>query len=606
MNDEFDNAVGPKQDIGKARRKAIGVFLIIGPVLGLSVTTQVIAADFRYQSLLGDNFHHVYPPWAVLWWIQRWGGSPGFESAFNRGSMFGLAATAMAFVVIVKLLVGKLSVYLHGSARWANRRDLVRAGLLRGTRRWFKNEEAVGDEVIVGSWKNPAGEVQYLTHSGPEHLLAMAPTRSGKGVGLVLPTLLSWRRSAFVLDIKGELAALTAGWRHSHAGNTVLRFEPAKSESVRWNPLDEIRMGTDHEVGDVQNLALLLVDPNGKGVEGDHWRSTAMSLLVGVILHVLHTPAEQRPSLASIDRFFADPAKAAEELWQEMLESDVSAVRAEGRKMLNRPEEEAGSVLSTAQRCLALYHDPVVAANTATSDFKIRDLMHSEEPVTLYLVTQPADKDRIMPLVRIFVSLTIRLLADDLEFENGRPKAGYKHPLLMMMDEFVALKKLNILQEALAYIAGYGIKIYLICQDRQQLTSRDYGYGPDETITGNCHIQMIMRPDKVETAEYVSKKVGQTTVEHKQVTHNGGIFGKASHSIQYSQRPLRTPDECMRMQGALVEGKKIKEGGEMMVFAAGMPAVRGPQPLYFKDPVFAARAAVPAPCKPLARAGESR
>src|SRR4029078_11020229 len=148
--------------------------------------------------------------------------------------------------------------------------------------------------------------------------------------------------------------------------------------------------------------------------------------------------------------------------------------------MLGRPPEEAGSVLSTAKSYLALYRDPVIAQNTSTSDFRLRDLMHADAPVALYLVTQPTDKDRLRPLVRALVNMTLRALADRLDFENGQPKARYKHRLLLMLDEFVAMRRLPILQESLAFIAGYGIKAYLICQDIEQL-KRDERYGVDWT-----------------------------------------------------------------------------------------------------------------------------
>jgi type IV secretion system protein VirD4 len=148
--------------------------------------------------------------------------------------------------------------------------------------------------VYVGGWQDKDGNFYYLRHSGPEHVLTYAPTRSGKGVGLVVPTLLSWGASSVITDLKGELWALTAGWRQKHAKNKVLRFEPASSSGgVCWNPLDEIRLGTEYEVGDVQNLATLIVDPDGKGLDS-HWQKTAFALLVGVILHALYKAKERR------------------------------------------------------------------------------------------------------------------------------------------------------------------------------------------------------------------------------------------------------------------------------------------------------------------------
>ena len=273
------------------------------------------------------------------------------------------------------------NLFLHGSARWADRADLERAGLL-GSRR---ADDADVPAVYVGSWIDGRGAQHYLRHSGPEHVLCIAPTRSGKGVALVVPTLLSWPASAVVTDLKGELWAMTAGWRGACAGNTMLRFEPAAAQgSCAWNPLDEIRIGTDDEVGDVQNLATLIVDPDGRGLE-THWQKTSQALLVGLILHVLYrarangTPA----TLNEVDQILSDPHRSVRDLWTEMtvdehLQGEPHAVvAAAGRDMLDRPDEEAGAVLSTTKSYLALYRDPIVAANTSRSDFRIADLMHT-------------------------------------------------------------------------------------------------------------------------------------------------------------------------------------------------------------------------------------
>lgn len=249
---------------------------------------------------------------------------------------------------------------------------------------------------------------------------------------------------------------------------------------------------------------------------------------------------------------------------------------------------------------MALYRDPVVARNVSKSEFKIADLMHHDNPVSLYILTQPGDKARLRPLVRIMVNMVVRLLAHKLDFENGRPVARYKHRLLMMLDEFPSLGKLEILQESIAFVAGYGIKCYLICQDINQLKSRETGYGHDESITSNCHVQNAYPPNRVETAEHLSKLTGQTTVAKQQITTSGrrasALLGHVSRTTQEVQRPLLTPDECLRMPGPLKNANgDIEQPGDMVVYMAGYPAIYGKQPLYFKDPVFQARAALPAP-----------
>jgi len=583
---------------GTVLRPVLGVTVCL--VSGLAGATQFFAFEFGYAEVLGSEVFGLYPPWRILVWASDWQRS--LPDAFMRAGSVGLCVSSLGlFGVYVLKMIGENTArpkaHLHGSARWAGLGDIQAAGLLSNA------------GVYVGAWLEPRtwlrpARLRYLRHNGPEHVLCYAPTRSGKGVGLVIPTLLSWPHSAVVTDLKGELWALTSGWRKRHAGNRVLRFEPASAEgSIAFNPLDEIRIGTEYEVGDVQNLATLLVDPDGKGLN-DHWQKSSQALLTGCILHVLYkrlhegTPA----SLNEVDALLADPERPVADLWKEMIEyvhGDGSChpiIGKYGRDMLDTPPREAGSKLSTAKSYLSLYRDPVIAENTGRSDFRIADLMQAEEPVTLYLITQPTDKARLRPLVRVVINMIIRNLAGKLEFRNGRPQPHYRHRLLMMLDEFASLGKLEIMQESMAFLASYGIKCYLICQDISQLKS---GYGPEESITSNCHVQNAYPPNRPETADYLSRMTGQTTVIKTAVTTSGqrsGWLGQASKTIQEFQRPLLTVDEALRMPGPEKDSQgHITAPGDMLIFAAGRPAIYGQQILYFQDPIFQARAQIRPP-----------
>jgi type IV secretion system protein VirD4 len=612
-----NNAVGPQVRSNQPAigNKALPTFAVVSVVAGLQAATQTAAHLFNYQEQLGAHFNHLYAPWRVIQWWQAWGHlyPSELQIAANAGAMTaGVGLLGVAVAQMLKANSSQANEYLHGSARWADLRDIEQAGLLPPSRSALEvitgKDAPTATGVYVGGWVDKNGNFHYLRHSGPEHVLTYAPTRSGKGVGLVVPTLLSWGASAVITDLKGELWALTSGWRQKHAGNRVLRFEPAASSGgLSWNPLDEIRLGTEAEVGDVQNLATLIVDPEGKGLES-HWAKTAFSLLVGVILHALYKARNEGGSatLPSVDAMLSDPNRDIGELWMQMATyahdngQNHLAVGSAARDMMDRPDEEAGSVLSTAKSFLSLYRDPVVARNVSSSEFRIKDLMHIDDPVSLYIVTQPNDKARLRPLVRILVNMIVRLLADKMDFENGRPVAHYKHRLLMMLDEFPSLGKLEILQESLAFVAGYGIKCYLICQDLNQLKSRETGYGPDETITSNCHVQNAYPPNRVETAEHLSRLTGQTTVIKEQITTSGkrisAMLGQVSRTMQEVQRPLLTPDECLRMPGPKKDQLGgISEPGDMVIYVAGFPAIYGKQPLYFQDHVFSARAAIPSP-----------
>ena len=606
-----NNAVGPQIRDGRPKAgKLIPLLGVMSLVAGLWGATQFFAHTFAYHPSLGGHLNQVYPPWSILWWAMDW--YSRYPKEITQAGSVGVlvAGVGLVGVFIAKQLAShssKPNDYLHGSARWADKKDIQTAGLLKQKRTLWEvitNKPAsFFGGVYVGGWQDKNGNYHYLRHDGPEHILCYAPTRSGKGVCLVIPTLLSWAHSCVITDIKGELWALTSGWRQKYAKNKVLRFEPAGDDegAVCWNPLAEIRMGTKHEVGDVQNLCNLIVDPDGKGLE-DHWQKTAWSLLVGVVLYTLYQDGE-RATLPRVDAILADPNRDIKKFWKEMKDYNHPVVGAAGRDMCDRPDDEAGSVLSSVKSYLSLYRDPVVAKSVGHSDFRIKQLMNEDSPVSLYIVTHPNDKARLKPLVRIMVNMIVRLLADKMDFKDGRPVAHFKHRLLMMMDEFPSLGKLEIMQESLAFVAGYGIKCYLICQDINQLKSPETGYGHDESITSNCHVQNAFPPNRPDTADYLSRLTGQTTIVKEQITTSGrrtsAMLGQVSRTFQEVQRPLLTPDECLRMPGpkkTKINGQEeITESGDMVVYVSGFPAIYGKQMLYFKDPIFQKRAAIPAP-----------
>lgn len=600
MDDKRNNKVGPQIRAKEKKQTAYLWTFLTSIFLSVWASTQYFASTYNNHQALGDHINGVYWPWAIFGWAVQWYDSRP-DDFLLAGSVGGavLGATLLVMFIVKVVLSNSATAneFIHGSARWADESHIRAAGL-------FADDPYA---VYIGGWVDKHGKLHYLRHSGAEHVLTYAPTRSGKGVGLVIPTLLSYMGSCVITDLKRELWEMTAGWRQQYAKNKVLRFEPASSVgSVRFNPLDEVRLGTDFEIGDVQNIATLIVDPNGKGLE-THWQQTSYQLLVGCILHVLYKRVQtgSEASLPAIDKMLSNPEHPVAELWMEMVtfehkDGQVHPVIAQSAQdMMDRPEEEAGSVLSTAKTHLSLYRDPVVAANVSASDFEIKDLMHHDTPVSLYIVTQPVDKDRLKPLVRLVITMIIRKLADGLTFEDGRPKANYKHKLLGMIDEFPSLGKLDILQESLAFLAGYGIRMYLITQDINQLTSEKTGYGRDEQISSNTHIQNAYPPNRNETAAFLSKRTGQTTIVKKQVTVSGNrmsmMQGNSSTTMQEVGRPLLTEDECLRMPGPVKDGDSILEGGDMIITVAGTPAIYGKQILYFKDPVFLARAKIKAP-----------
>ncbi len=480
---------------------------------------------------------------------------------------------------------------LHGSARFCRFDEIKKLGLLQNPGVYIGGVESFGVN-------------HYLRHNGPEHILAIAPTRSGKGVGLVLPTLLSWKESVLVLDVKGENWALTAGWRSQHANNICFRFDVKDSDSAKYNPLEEIRLESDFEIADAQNIAAMIVDPDGSGMD-DHWTSTAFSLLACSILHICYTERDlnRKPTLTAVLRLLTNPEKTIQVVLEEIMKTchrnkaPHPFIASCARDILNKSENERSGVISTATTKLSLYHDPIVAKITSKSDFRIRDLMNLEKPVSLYLVVPPSDTARVMPLLRLIINQIMRTLTEKMDFVNGSSVKHYKHRLLLMIDEFPSLGKLEIFEKSLAFIAGYGLKAYLIIQDLSQLYK---AYGKDESITSNCHIQVIYAPNKMETAEYVSRMLGQTTVAHKvvNISQGRGIFtpSQKSESYQHTQRPLLTADEVRTLQGPKKDSTgKIISAGDMLIFISGQNPIYGKQILYFTDPYFSNAAKIVEP-----------
>ena len=593
----------------------IGVCVLLAVML-CWICTQYVASQLEYQAALGEplltlGHWKLYTPTDWLAWYHKWHAvsAPGARSAFQMAvGASGVGAVCMAalvayFVKRDQEALARQSESLHGSAHWASDAEVQRTGLL-----------GAGRGVYVGAWKHPrTHQIRYLRHDGPEHIMAFAPTRSGKGVGLVLPTLLSWPHSAIIYDIKGENWALTSGWRRQEANNVVLKFEPSASDgsSARFNPLAEVRVGTEREIADVQNIMTMIVDPDGKGLQ-DHWQKSAQALLVGVALHVLY--AEKNKTLNGMIQFLSNPARTVEKTMKFMLDTDHDltgpgwpnsdgspnychpVVAAAARDMLNKADEEQSSVLSSSISYLTLYRDPIVARNTAQCDFRIGDLMNHDRPVSLYLVVPPSDKDRLRPLIRLMINQIVRGLTEKMDFKEGRSVAGYKHRLLLMLDEFPSLGKLDVFQESLAFIAGYGLKAYLIIQDLSQLWT---AYGKDESIFSNCHVRVAYAPNKVETAELLSKMTGTATIVKRSFSRSGGLLGSKANitaSTQETQRALLTADEVMRLPAARKDAHgNVVEPGDMLIFMAGQTPIYGKQILYFLDPTFSVRARVMAP-----------
>lgn len=487
----------------------------------------------------------------------------------------------------------------------------------------------------------------YLRDNSNKHLAVIAPTRSGKGVGLIVPTLLGgWKASTIVNDIKSENWGITAGYRHYRMGQKTIKFEPTADDgsSARWNPLDEIRIGDPMEVSMAQNLAAVLADYEGKG-KPDHWTANAANVIMAVILHLKYAHFSRPdlypnpPNLYTVASFLKavsaptmkeddegnsyydedeisvqDFVTAIQTLTGfehvpkdgiEIDEWDTKACRYVKRRFTpddlhklypganfketpythpivgqafieisKKPDNELGSIVSTANTALKEYLDPVLSMNTSVSDFCIDDIMNYKKPVSLYLVTPPSDLLRLAPIFRLFFEMMVRHHARIIgEYKNGQAKAKYKHKCLFLMDEFSSLGNLQSFAATLSYIAGYGMKVFLINQGLPQINGI---YGKDNQILMNCHLQIFYAPNDNDTGKYAEQLLGNETieVESESKSDGQGFFGNTSHSTSQTGRALMTADELKRL------------GDQEIIAASGSPPVLTDKIKYYENKFF--------------------
>ena len=547
------------------------IVVVFGVVLVTTwAATQWVAWKLGYQPQLGRPWFEVVPgvpvylPPAFFWW---WYAYDAYAPhVFVEGAYIAASGSFISIVVAIGMSVWRAreakNAATYGSARWATSAEVHVAGL------------TAPDGVVLGRLDH-----NYLRHDGPEHVLCFAPTRSGKGVGLVVPTLLTWPGSCIVHDIKGENWTLTSGFRARHG--RVLLFDPTNSNSAAYNPLLEVRRG-EWEVRDVQNVADVLVDPEGSLERRNHWEKTSHALLVGAILHVLY--AEPDKTLAGVAGFLSDPKRPIETTLRAMMTTahlgeigPHPVIASAARELLNKSENERSGVLSTAMSFLGLYRDPVVAKVTRRCDWRIRDLVEDDRPATLYLVVPPSDISRTKPLVRLILNQIGRRLTEDLHAK------GRRHRLLLMLDEFPALGRLDFFESALAFMAGYGLKSFLIAQSLNQI---EKAYGQNNSILDNCHVRVSFATNDERTAKRVSDALGTATEMRAMKNYAGHRLspwlGHLMVSRQETARPLLTPGEVMQLPPV-----------DELVLVSGVPPIRAKKARYFEDPRLTERVLAP-------------
>ncbi|WP_428429472.1 type IV secretory system conjugative DNA transfer family protein [Pararhizobium sp.] len=443
------------------------------------------------------------------------------------GQISQLVQAVAKYLPLVFGVVGFCSVFItdvpmsavFGSARWATGNELQKLS-------------TTDDGLLIG--RDPTTNT-LLRYDGPAHLLTMAPTRTGKGVGTIIPNLLTAERSVICIDPKGENARITGRAREQFGPVHILDpFGVTDQRSAAFNPLDMLDPDGLDVAEDANTLADALVFDE-PGTAGDaHWNEEAKALIAGLILKIAVAESPERRHLGTLREYLTLAPERFSVLlakMQDMDEANGLIARAANRQ-LGKSDREAAGVLSAAQRHTHFLDSPRMTAVLGRSDFRFSDLKHNN--ITVLMVLPP---DRLSTYSR-----WLRLLITQSLTDMARDPTSPARPILYLLDEFAALGHLAPIERAMGLMAGYGVQLWPILQDINQLRAT-YGKRAG-TFLSNAAVLQVFGVNDVETAELITRSIGKTDAQY--VTRSWSE-GKSSSSEHISARDLINADEIMRL-----------------------------------------------------------
>ena len=610
----------------------IPAFIIL---FGLFLTTQKFAEVMKYNPSYTDVPFHVIKNRFLLKIIKKsvveYGGYPLFNPLVILITMFKnpfdpLAQDAISQASVPGIFCAILSVFvwlaisiirskgfnkndnLYGTARWGTVKDLKKFGLCEEHGVVLAQQYSAETEAIINKKGNfglkmikPA---KLICHAGTSHTLVIAPTRSGKGVGTVVPTCCSYRESMIIFDPKGELYNMTAGYRKKFS--RVIKFSPVQMETACFNPLEEVELD-ENAFRDIGTILTNIFQKGEKGGDSnsDFFDNNARDLLTGVIFHVLSAVDEngkplykrEEQCIAGVLRIFAraasgedeegNPLPAGEALLDEMINSkhidkygEVSdyihgIVLDVAMSAKQQHEKVRSDIMQTVQSKLNLFRDPFIRHVTSHSDFKLSDFYESKEPISLYLTLPFGDVDRIMPVFQLIIDFIVRRFSSG-ELRAGEKEKVLKHPILFMIDEFPVLGNMKFLATSLGILAGYGLRFYLVVQAYQQLVKI---YGQENTFIDNCRYILIYAPNNPQDAEKFSKMIGKKSVTKENLSVSGSRYAVALNNLNSSSQEvavdLINPDELMKMPYE-----------DCIILGHNMPPYMGKKNIFYADERF--------------------
>ena len=553
---------------------------------------------------------------------------PYYLASMMHVFWFSLAALLFAITWnIITDMTFRRKENLYGTARFATTADLRRNGMLKDA--GVVCGQLNSAKISANRKKNTGVSMkQFLRsrlvcHSGDVNTLLCMGTGEGKGVSVIIPTILYYPKSMIIFDPKEENYNITAGYRRTMS--KVLKFAPCSKETLRFNPVMSIRDGDEYAFRDADLVVSKFFTPpkGGQDSTSEYFNENAKSLFTGAMLHIrfsdysdksiagiahflVHTDFSTLNTSAGADEGNQDQGKeqcmnmlSAKHFYtvtKEMYEKNRAQFERDGisqgdripapeidrivqeaaMKALNTNVKEKATVYSTINAKLRLFSDPLLANATSDSDFEIEDFINSDLPLTLYLCVPYSDIERIAPVFNLLISFMLN------KFSEGATRHGavrLKNDVLFLLDEFPVLGYFPQIAENMGVLRGYGVHFLIVCQALSQLVER---YGQNHPFLDHCAVKVFGSPENLNDAEMLSRSIGNESIQQGKINRNGRHKLTQSSNLSFSEndfgRALLDPADLKRLPSS-----------EFLVTVKGMQPYLAKKVVYYKDPRFVSR-----------------
>lgn len=490
------------------------VGLMVGSLVGVIVASAyvVVVQGGKFNDVDGFEIFD-YAPWVV----------GRFQDPFETGILIVGAAALIGIVGFIALSY-RPNLTSHGSARWATREELIRSGLAA------QLQDLSGP--VYAKLGSPKSRGKFITSHDIPHSLVCAPTGSGKGVGVVIPTLLTYGGSVICLDVKGENFEKTSRARQA-LGDKIFRFSPLDEDyrSHRFNPLDGIAaLPVERRFTEAKRIAESFIVMTGDNVQG--FLISAKEIFAASVLVVVERGA---PTIGAIYDLLSQGGDFNEMFENLASETEIPEAKSIYQRMAGIADRTLSAYMSILfDGGLGLWRDALVRAATEASDFDISTLRRT--PASIYIVVAPNDLVVLAPVIRLLFQQTVASL------QSSEPKADEPYPVLFLLDEFPQLGRMNAISQAISTIRSYGGRMMIVAQSLSNLRGT-YGNDSAQNFLANCRLQLFMAPADSETPDYISKAIGDFTRKARSKSWMIGQIGKSNIQEKEEGARLLRPED---------------------------------------------------------------